>query len=802
MLKILGYNDVVVTDVEANHIELLSKNDHRTAWDFNRPIINVFNEVETTYQYLEALAKLELEDGVFPGSLTHEFNMSVGDLQLCRLNTISDGISYIDKTYAILRPGMASINGNIVVNKPNPRFFERQIAEVLGIFYQGEDEGVWIKYDPINHAFKCKIIKITNFTPTSYYYGCASDVDFYNSTIGISSLPLIVSIYNEPAFNSLIHAKFNGLIEKLKLETLYEISTNGTKYWNISNNGIITCDTTQIGFSIGSFINTSGIGSSIVNTHITHATTGTGSLVRKNTPTLTTPKINEDVALTATSTKLNLLASASGTTGTTSTNIVFSTSPTLTTPIINDIQSSGAADLWSENTSTNITIGSGLTTGTLTIGGISSTGTISMFPSTVSQAINLGTTTTGTITIGSTSSSAVQLPTGKTKIGQTNLIQGGAVNISLPTLAGTLIGSGDINLSSSLTGSSALTSLGILNGLTVTGTSTNIVSLTSGTTGTVTIDSGTTGSIEIGSNTGVKTINIGVNPTGIKTVNIGTGSVANVIGIGSSISTTTILGTFKVGISTLVVGSAFSYTLPTILGADSLVSLTSSGTLTNKTLTTPIINTNIVASVHDGASLGTASVGWSDIYLGTGGVITWGAASTPNVTIAHSAGTLTLAATTLSIGTTNLTMIGEIGVTGARVAKGWFTNLEVTNAPTYNGISIFTNMTHTTPIINDIQSSGAADLWSENTTTAITIGSGLTSGSLSMAGALTAGTVNIANGIGVLTASTESVNILSGAQTGAYTRTLNLGSNGSTGVVTNINWNIHNCSWHYNNRNQ
>lgn len=59
--------------------------------------------------------------------------------------------------------------------------------------------------------------------------------------------------------------------------------------------------------------------------------TATQTLTNK---TLTSPKINENVALTTTATKLNLLTSAAGTTGTASTNIVFSTSPSLTTPIL------------------------------------------------------------------------------------------------------------------------------------------------------------------------------------------------------------------------------------------------------------------------------------------------------------------------------------------------------------------------------------------------------------------------------------------------------------------------------------
>lgn len=50
--------------------------------------------------------------------------------------------------------------------------------------------------------------------------------------------------------------------------------------------------------------------------------------------TLTSPKLNENVAVTTTATKLNYLTSATGTTGTASTNVVFSTSPTLITPAL------------------------------------------------------------------------------------------------------------------------------------------------------------------------------------------------------------------------------------------------------------------------------------------------------------------------------------------------------------------------------------------------------------------------------------------------------------------------------------
>jgi hypothetical protein len=70
------------------------------------------------------------------------------------------------------------------------------------------------------------------------------------------------------------------------------------------------------------------------------------------------------------------------------------------------------------------------------------TGVVSLDSGTTG-AINIGTgANTKTITLGS-STGTVQLPTAVTKVGQTSLIQGGAVNVTFPTLAGTLVGSGD-----------------------------------------------------------------------------------------------------------------------------------------------------------------------------------------------------------------------------------------------------------------------------------------------------------------------------------------------------------------------
>lgn len=63
---------------------------------------------------------------------------------------------------------------------------------------------------------------------------------------------------------------------------------------------------------------------------------------------------------------------------------------------------------------------------------------------------------------------------------------------------------------------------------------------------------------------------------------------------------------------------------------------------------------------------------------------------------------------TLAMGANSITMTGSLAVTGSRVTKGWFTDLESTNMPTVGGTSLsavtetLTNKTLTDPKIDDI----------------------------------------------------------------------------------------------------
>lgn len=58
---------------------------------------------------------------------------------------------------------------------------------------------------------------------------------------------------------------------------------------------------------------------------------------------------------------------------------------------------------------------------------------------------------------------------------------------------------------------------------------------------------------------------------------------------------------------------------------------------------------------------------------------------TANITVATATGGFTVSGGDLALGANNLTMTGSLAATGARVTKGWFTDIETTNAPTING---------------------------------------------------------------------------------------------------------------------
>lgn len=118
----------------------------------------------------------------------------------------------------------------------------------------------------------------------------------------------------------------------------------------------------------------------------------------------------------------------------------------------------------------------------------------------------------------------------------------------------------------------------------------------------------------------------------------------------------------------------------------------SGATLALDNLSSVAINTSLISDTQDTDSLGSTSKEWLNLYIGDAGKIYIGLVQDLNIyrssanvmTLTASSGVVTSAGLTvggtLALGANSITMSGSIGVTGTRVTKGWFTDLQVTNA--------------------------------------------------------------------------------------------------------------------------
>lgn len=144
-------------------------------------------------------------------------------------------------------------------------------------------------------------------------------------------------------------------------------------------------------------------------------------------------------------------------------------------------------------------------------------------------------------------------------------------------------------------------------------------------------------------------------------------------------------------VTTLIAVSNADGITPVVLWADPtthrlLVDVSGSGANTAlSNLASVAINTALLPGTSDSIALGSATKMWSDLFLGDGAVINF---NNGDVTITHGSNVITVDGGNLALGTNSLTMTGSIGATGARVTKGWFTDIESTNMPTVGGTSL------------------------------------------------------------------------------------------------------------------
>ncbi len=175
------------------------------------------------------------------------------------------------------------------------------------------------------------------------------------------------------------------------------------------------------------------------------STTGSGAINIGNTGTAAAQTVNIATATTGTITIGGATSLVNIATGSATGTVQIGTTTAAAQQII--IGSGTTSTISIGGTGSPVNIATGASTGAIQIGSTTASAQNITIGGTTTGTINIGSVSgANTINVGSTSSTAVNLPTGKTKVGQTFLLQGGAVNITLPTLAGTLYASGNTDV--------------------------------------------------------------------------------------------------------------------------------------------------------------------------------------------------------------------------------------------------------------------------------------------------------------------------------------------------------------------
>lgn len=192
----------------------------------------------------------------------------------------------------------------------------------------------------------------------------------------------------------------------------------------------------------------------------------------------------------------------------------------------------------------------------------------------------------------------------------------------------------------------------------------------------------------------------------------GSGSVTSVSVISANgfagtvaTATTTPAITLSTTITGFLQGNGTAISAATTTGSGSTLVLS-----TSPTLVTPVLGVATATSINGltiTSSTGTLtitnaktlSISNTLTLAGTDGTTMTFPSTSASIARTDAANTFTGTQTfngTVALGAQSLTMTGSIAATGARVTKGWFTDIESTNAPTVGGVSLPTATSTTT----------------------------------------------------------------------------------------------------------
>lgn len=281
------------------------------------------------------------------------------------------------------------------------------------------------------------------------------------------------------------------------------------------------------------------------------------------------------------------------------------------------------------------------------------------------------TSTTGTLTVAS----------GKTLTANNSIVLAGtdSTTMTFPATSATIART---DAAQTFTGTQTFGSTisGSINGNAATVTNATLTTALTVNTGTVTL----TGNA---ANTSVLTIGAGAvsvsgTNTGDQTSVTGNAGTATALQNARTIGGVSFDGTANITVATATGGFTVS--------GGNLALGTNSLTLTGSIGATGARATKVWATDLEVTNTITGSVSGTATALQTARTI--GGTSfdgTANITVATATGGFTVSGGNLALGTNSLTMTGSLAATGSRVTKGWFTDVESTNAPTVGGSAVY-----------------------------------------------------------------------------------------------------------------
>lgn len=160
--------------------------------------------------------------------------------------TINGADNY--KTYARLAPGIAFLNGLMLVSTPQLYTAERQLIKAFNLRVSDiSGENVIINYNFTTDKYDAIIYKLDiNDTLQTY--------TFNNSGPGYDTgFEMLMDIYSHPIFHNAMIAAIGTDLTKVVLEPIAEVTTTATRYWSLMNTGEIELRTSSGDFDIHDF---------------------------------------------------------------------------------------------------------------------------------------------------------------------------------------------------------------------------------------------------------------------------------------------------------------------------------------------------------------------------------------------------------------------------------------------------------------------------------------------------------------------------------------------------------------------